>query len=112
MSVETASYINTREETVRTERVSKTTLSSVSLSLAIGGEAVFEEVLEDVEEYVGPIDKNNEYKVTEHASYYLIKVYREQNVCEVGDCHTTASHKFDGTWLCDNHVDSYTARYI
>lgn len=112
MSVEAPVYSNEREETIRSERISKSELSPVSLSLGVGGEVRINDVIEDIEKYVGPISRGNEWRITESQYHYSITVYRTKKVCTVDDCASTASQKFDGNWLCDNHLDSYTARHF
>lgn len=100
-----------KEETLRTERVPKARLSNVSIPLSCGGEIRLS-VLEDVEEYVGEIQRRNDFRVTESGDYYRITVYRTKRVCEKSGCHSTADSKFDGNWLCESHLSSYTAQYI
>jgi len=100
---------DSREETLRTEKVQRTELESVTIPLSVGGSVTLQ-ILEDVEEYVGSIAPNNHFNVSDRGGYFRVRVYRKKKVCTVGDCATTAEQKFDGNWLCPQHLDSYTAR--
>lgn len=97
--------------TVRTDRVYKSNADSITIDLGIGG-SISLSYLEDVEEHVGEIESGNEVTITERDNRYGIKITRKRHVCDVGGCSTTAESKFDGTWLCESHLNSYTARNI
>lgn len=102
---------NSREEVIRTEKVQKPAQKEKTVSLSCGGQARLS-VLTDVEEFVGEVGRKNDYRISEYPTYYTITVYRTKEVCEKSACTATAESKFDGTWLCDTHMSTYTAQYI
>jgi len=111
MSADETVACNRKEETVRTERVSKAWLSDEVVSLSIGGEVRLSHLM-DAEEYVGEVAPKNDVRIVERSKHFLITVYRTKRICENSSCRATAESKFDGTWLCQSHLSSYAAQYI
>jgi hypothetical protein len=99
------------DSVIRSTDVPKSNLSEFSESIDIGGEVRLSYLL-DVENYVGAIENQNDFRVKERNDRFQITVYRNRPTCEKGTCHATADSKFDGVWLCEEHLSSYAAQYI
>jgi len=110
MSAESQSA-NFHRERKELHRVMKSNADFLSVPLMIGGE-VKTSFIEDVREHIGPIENGHGYTVKERRSYFVIEIYHDQPLCSVTDCPSVGNHKFDGNWLCDKHLNSYTEKHF
>lgn len=111
-SVSAEHYSYARREKVRSKTLFKSAAyEEVLFNLDVGVTVSFE-CVHDVEKFVGEIDRNNNFCINDRGNKIKITVYRTKNICSVDECGSTANQKFDGNWLCDSHLNSYTERYI
>lgn len=99
------------DEVIEKVKVRKSNADTIRLPLSVGGE-VRALVFRDAEEHVRPPERGEYIEVTEGEHVFFVKLCRKTQMCGVDDCVNTATQKFDGNWLCESHLNSYTSRHV